>query len=150
MRIRTNTAAMLVMAAVATTTMALGQNQNPSVAPPFTNPYGASYGEWGTRWLQWVYSIPAVPPTGLPNPLFTDGPVDCSYRQATHEGVDRVWFLAGKICTTCGNLVTTAHRSCTVPTGTALFFPLVNGWADDTDKPPDTFTADQLAALIAP
>lgn len=152
MKIRANTAVMLIIAAVATSTITLGQNQNPTVVPPYANPYGASYDEWGARWLQWIFSIPAVAPTGLPNPQFSDGAVDCGYRQPSHEGTDRVWFLAGRICLdpACKNTITTAHRSCTIPDDKALFFPLLNSWADDTDNPPDHFTAQELADLIAP
>jgi hypothetical protein len=131
-----------LIATLALTTTAFSANDNPGVAPPNSNPHGASYGLWGAAWWQWVFSLPSRPPDGLPNPLFTDGAVDCSFGQSGH-----VWFLAGRICFTCVG-VTTAHRNCKVPTGTALFFPILNGEADNiATKPP--LTIEQLQALAA-
>lgn len=85
----------------------------PSVLPPWSNPYGASYGEWGARWWKWVYAqdvdhFPILDPDGSSCGTGQSGPV---------------WFLAG----TFGGAVT---RSCTVPAGKALFFPLVNLFPD--------------------
>jgi hypothetical protein len=125
MRMKTNLAAVLVITAAATT-MAAFEADGPTIAPPGSHPYGAAYEEWGSRWWEWVYSIPAVQSDGgLPNPLFTSGTVDCSYRQARPEGSDRVWFLVG---TPFG---TSADRSCVVPAGKALLLPMVNAEADN-------------------
>src|SRR4051794_21305710 len=111
-----------VFAGIAVSTIAFSANGNPGIAPPNSTPHGASYGVWGAAWWQWIFSLPARSPAGLPNPLFTDGAVDCSFGQSGH-----VWFLAGRICFTCSGVATTAHRSCNIPTGTALFFPILNG-----------------------
>ncbi len=71
--------------------------------------YGATYGELSARWWQWLLSLPkAVNPN-----LDTTG-ADCGQGQ-----VDDVWFLAG----TFGGTVT---RSCTIPAGKPIFFPLIN------------------------
>jgi hypothetical protein len=81
-------------------------------------------------------------PASAANPFFTDGAVDCSFGQSGH-----VWFLAGRICLGCA-VVTTAHRSCTIPAGTALFFPILNGEADNVAVRPPV-TLDELKAAVA-
>jgi hypothetical protein len=84
-------------------------NPNPGVIPPQAHPFGLSYGEWGARWWSWAFSFPLAQ-----LPLLQAGEVDCSLGQS-----GSVWFLAG----TVGGAAT---RSCTIPTGTALFFPIIN------------------------
>jgi hypothetical protein len=78
--------------------------------------YGRSYGDWSAAWQQWADSIPADQ-----HPLFDNA--DCSRGQSGN-----VWFLGGKFCSIddpeCPN--EPAERSCTVPAGTALYFPVVN------------------------
>lgn len=71
--------------------------------------FGLSYGDWSARWWEWLLSIPAAT-----NPNLSTGRVDCSVGQAGD-----VWFLAGSF----GG---TAQRSCTIPQGKALFFPMIN------------------------
>jgi hypothetical protein len=99
----------LAIGAVAGVARAQGP-ATPGVAPPQSNPYGSSYGEWAARWSQWVYSFTAN--TFPPN---QSGPVDLSAGQS-----GQVWFLAG---TVGGGPVT---RTGTIPSGTALFFPILN------------------------
>lgn len=78
--------------------------------------FGATYSSWAASWQQWAASIPASE-----HPLFDKA--DCSKGQS-----GPVWFLGGKFCVAgdaaCG--AEPAVRSCTVPRGTALFFPVVN------------------------
>ena len=83
------------------------------VIPPEANPYGASYSTWGARWWQWAVSAPfgADPITDV------DGTY-CDYGQS-----GPVWYLAGSF----GG---TTVRSCTVPAGAAIFFPIVNFYAN--------------------
>ena len=82
---------------------------NPGVLPPGSRPYGASYGEWGARFWQWVLGIP-----------FDTSPIqDATGASCGLEQSGPVWFLAG----TSGSAVS---RACTVPAGKAIFFPLVN------------------------
>lgn len=90
---------------------ALAVNPNPGVLPQVAAPYGATYGEWGARWWQWVLSVPAEE-----NPLFDTTGEHCARNQA-----GAVWYLAG---TAGGGAPVT--RSCTVPAGHALFFPVAN------------------------
>ena len=99
-------AVILAMAA----NLALAGNTNPKVLPPNSAPYGKTYGEWGAAWWQWAVSFPYEvnpvynDPTGAFAGLGQSGPV---------------WFLAG-------TSDATAVRTCAVPPGKALFFPIIN------------------------
>ena len=90
------------------------RNENPGVLPPHAHAYGKSYAEWGAAWWTWLSALPTDE-----NPLFDTA--DCSAGQSGH-----VWFLGGKFCTTNCAQVQTVNRHCTVPAGTALFFPILN------------------------
>jgi len=78
-----------------------------SVEPIDSPKYGATYGELSARWWQWLLSIPAATNPNLGG--------DCTQGQ-----YDDVWFLAGAFG---GTGIT---RSCTIPTGKPIFFPVVN------------------------
>jgi hypothetical protein len=122
--------ALALMSALAAN-LALAGNPNPNVLPPNSNPFGLSYAEWSVKWWQWVFSLPTTN-----SPILDTG--DCSAGQSGH-----VRFLAGAF------VPTTVTRACTIPAGTALFFPVVNGWADNTGCPYTTFTAQELAGFAA-
>src|SRR5262245_16638557 len=107
-------------------TLAVAANSNPTVFPPGSNPYGASYGEWSARWWQWAFSIPVAI-----HPLFDNGP--CDVNQA-----GPVFFIGGSFTGL------PATRSCTVPAGEALFFPVVNAECSNVEPPP-FFGADEAA-----
>lgn len=92
-----------------------------NVLPPTSHPYGHSYAEWGDLWWQWVFSLPV---TG--HPLFDTTGVDCARGQS-----GSVWFLGG---TFAGSGPVT--RRCTMPVGHAVFFPIVNAWADNIGVEP--------------
>lgn len=93
------------------------RNPNPKVIPSQARPYGKTYGQWGAQWWVWASTIlpleqnPIVDPTGEFCTAGQSGPV---------------FFLAG----TFGDPAT---RTCTVPAGKALFFPIVNAmcWAPE-------------------
>ncbi len=121
---------------VALTSAPGAPNASPTVLPPNSKPYGASYGEWGGRWWQWALSSspatnPVVDPTGEFAALGQSGPV---------------WFLAG----TYGG---TAERTVTVPAGKALFFPILNQcWINMPEYGDNEWSEEQEAyarALIA-
>jgi hypothetical protein len=76
--------------------MAVGKADNP--------------GDLSAQWWQWSVSIPTTV-----NPLLDTTGADCMVGQR-----DDVWFLAG---TAGGGTVT---RSCSVPEGVSLFFPIAN------------------------
>lgn len=114
-RVITSFTAALLVAACATAFAgngnegkAVGNLGNPGVAPPQSMPYGKSYSEWSTAW--WLYSM-SMPLDVLP---FGDG-LDGTVGQTGH-----VWFLGGSF--TGDNLI----RTITIPSGTALFFPIRN------------------------
>jgi hypothetical protein len=125
---------LLLFIIVSSATSFLAANTNPAVAPPNSNPVGASYARWGAAWWQWLFSLHANVPL---NPIRATGNVDCSYGQ-----VGNVWFLVGSLGPG------TAARSCKVPTGTWLFFPILNGWADNVAVSPP-LTVEQLKELAA-
>jgi len=104
-----------------------------------TNPHGGVYAVLGTNWWQWVFSLPVTDGFGnTTHPQLTSGAVDCSLGQS-----GQLWFLAG-------NFGGSTARSCTVPKNTALFFPLLNSWADNTGfTEPTNLTLSQLQALAA-
>lgn len=128
-------AALLLVSLVTGATTLMATDTTPGVAPPNSNPLGTSYARWGAAWWQWVFSLHATSPL---NPLLATGTVDCSYGQA-----GQVWFLTGS------NVSGTITRSCTVPTGTWLFFPVFNAWADNVAVVPpvslDTLIAEAAA-----
>jgi len=73
-------------------------------------------------WWQWALAI------GFDqNPLFDNTGQYCSLGQAGHE-----WYLAG---TLTGQAV---ERTCSVPVGTWLFFPVINSVWIDTPNAPGT------------
>ena len=98
------------------------------------NKHGSSYAEWAEAWWTWTLETPVLLPSNS-HPILDDGNVDCSIGQDGH-----VWFLTGK--NVPGE---EARRSCSVPTGTALFFPLFNylylNYATDPTLTPE-FCAD--------
>lgn len=83
-------------------------NSNPNVAPVNSSAYGKTYSQWAEAWYQWTFTL-----WGGPVDLF--GPGDC----ATANQTEKVFFLTG--------VAGDQHsRNCTVPTGTPLFFPVLN------------------------
>lgn len=86
-----------------------GANGNPGVLPPNSHPHGMSYGEWGAQWWKWIVGIPPEQ-----NPL-----LDATGAFGAVDQTGQVWFLAG-------NTGGTTERTLNVPTGKALFFPILN------------------------
>src|SRR5205823_8952020 len=102
-----------------------GAPGNPAIAPPNSHPFGLSYGEWSARWWQWAFSLPVDH-----HPLYDTA--DCSAGQS-----GKVWFLGASFAPTVtgsGQVVAIATRHCTVPTGTALFFPILNAEASTAER----------------
>jgi len=104
----------------------------PNVLPPGSNAYGKGYDELAAGWLEWVTAIPA----STPNPLFDP---DGSFAAVGQSG--KVWYLVG---TTGGS----ASRSVTVPSGTALFFPVVNTFWVNTPEYGDPAWSDEQEAWV--
>lgn len=81
-----------------------------AVVPPQAESFPLTYGEWGARWWQYVYGIPADQ-----NPLADPTGEKCGVGQW-----GPVFFLVG---TTGGSATRT---KCKVPADMALFFPIIN------------------------
>lgn len=107
------------------------------------------YGDWSIEFWQWLYSMPTDA-----HPLFDTA--DCSEGQSGN-----VWFLGGTFSTVPVNPTTVigeADRECTVPPGTALYFPLINaacsnlegdGETDEELRACANFLADHMGDLVA-
>ncbi len=74
---------------------------------PNESPFGKTWGEWTAEWWKWALSLPKSQ-----NPVTDTTGENASYNQQAD-----VWFLAG----TFGGL---AERSCEIPAGRAIFFPV--------------------------
>jgi len=108
-------AVLVVSSLVPVTSIFADQNPNPGVLPPESPQFGKTYGQWAAAWWQWALALPATE-----HPLFDTA--DCSTGQK-----GKVWFLGGKFCNTGDpNCNGTAVRTCSVPSGKAIFFPIVN------------------------
>jgi hypothetical protein len=74
------------------------------------------FAKLSAEWLQWALSIPT----------HVNPQTDATGENAVVGQRGPIWFLAGVLG---GG---TANRSCSVPQGTALFFPVLNGFAFNT------------------
>jgi hypothetical protein len=92
---------------------AQADDPTPRIAPIHTKPAGQTYGRWAAEWWQWAFGIPAAV-----NPVTDTTGEHCAQRQ-----VDEVWFLAGSFSPD------PAVRTCEIPAGKSLFFPLINNFA---------------------
>ena len=111
------------------------QDNNPRIAPIQSHPDGKTYGQWAANWWQWASQTPMSI-----NPLLDKG--DCSVGQKGH-----VWFLGGTLPSDTRKSVV---RNCTVPTGTKLFFPLINAFSGAfLNDPPEMRTEEYLRAQVA-
>jgi hypothetical protein len=103
----------------------------PNIAPIQSHPRGQGYAEWAVDWWQWALETPA--PT---NPF---GSGSCETSQT-----GRVWFLAGVLFRGF------AERTCTVPRGTALFFPVWNNfYGAFLNDPPEQRTPEFILNAAA-
>jgi hypothetical protein len=87
---------------------------------PEDKPYGLSYGQWTVKWWQWAKLAPM-----RINPV-----IDKTGRYAHVNQQGPVWFLAGTFGE--NNL---PHRSCTLPHGKAILFPVINYEMNPLEKP---------------
>jgi hypothetical protein len=109
---------------------ALADSDSKVVVPPNSTAYGNKYSEWSAEWWQFVLSIPTSE-----NPLLDADGSRCVLGQR-----GPVWFLVGWFGPGA------ATRACSVPEGTALFFPVINV----VDVNTTTQTARELRAETAP
>jgi hypothetical protein len=103
-----------------------------NVLPPNSHAFGKTYDEWSAVWWQWALSVPADH-----NPLLDTTGADAAQGQS-----GPVWFLAG-------SFAGTAERTVSVPTGKALFFPIINNlWV--STEPTDPQDAAGIRAIVEP
>ncbi len=123
MRTKSMVLSLALMLVLGLTGFSAGASSPPDGIPGWATAYsrdsvifGRTYGEWSAAWQQWADSMPAAA-----HPLFDTAP--CSEGQS-----GPVWFLGGKFCNTenpeCPS--EPAVRSCTVPAGKVLYFPVLN------------------------
>ena len=118
----------LVLALVAVTPAAVAQangNPNPGVLPPNANAFGRSYGAWSAAWWQYVELQPASS-----SPLIDPTGANCGVGQSRE-----VFFLVG-----ANGSGAFTRDQCVVPTGKALFFPLVNAFVVHVACTPQTMS----------
>jgi hypothetical protein len=109
---------------------------NLATAPIQSHPHGQTYAQWAVVWWQWALGTPASV-----NPVLDETGEDCAEGQLGH-----VWFLAG----TFGTVPASVVRTCTIPTGTALFFPLINSfYGAFLNDSPETRTEDYIRSQVA-
>lgn len=98
-------------------------------------PGGESFRELSAQWWQWVYST-----TPTSNPIVDQTGAYCMTGQR-----GPIWFLAG-------SFGSTVQRTCNVPEGVALFFPVLNNFWVNTPgcSGEPVYTPNQLRALVAP
>jgi len=81
-------------------------------------PFGSPYGMWAAKWQKWMAEIPTpVNPT-----------IDTTGKNCGEGQTGPVWFLTG---TTGGS----AERSCTIPAGKAIIFPVMGSECSYADTP---------------
>ena len=93
-------------------------NPNPQVIPPHASAFGKSYSEWSAEWWKWQLKLPAID-----HPAFSTDGANCDAGQS-----GKVWFLTGAFTTEVpeNEFNTIVRESCSVPTGKAIFFPIIN------------------------
>jgi hypothetical protein len=119
--------AALVTLLVAGLAHAGNDNPHPRIIPPAARYHGLTYAQWQVRWQQWALGIPA----GADHPFFPGGNV-------LQGQMGHVWFLAGVVGSS-------EERRITIPSGTALFFPIVN--VECSTIEPDPFHGDDRRSL---
>jgi hypothetical protein len=104
-----------------------GGTEEPAVSPadyvlaPEEAHYGATLAQWSARWWQWAMEHPVTN-----HPLF-----DTTGADAAEWQIDPVWFIGGIFGTFVDPLHGFAERSITIPSGIALFFPIINVEVDN-------------------
>jgi hypothetical protein len=108
-----------------------GAQPQAQVLDPTQPHYGQTDDEWGALWWQWIYQLPETAGNCI-IPLTDPTGANCTIGQSGD-----VFFLAG---TTAG---TVERDQCTVPSGKAIFFPILNFSADNAGVPPAMQLTDE-------
>ena len=108
-------------------------DEEPRIAPPNSHVQGRTYSEWAAAWWRWAVTAP----TSI-NPVLDTTGADCAVGQS-----GSVWFLAGIF----GPGAVT--RTCRVPAGYSLFFPIVNiAYFAFSNDPPETRTEQFVRSQV--
>jgi hypothetical protein len=111
----------MVLTVVLTTIIPKATAQEKSSSSIFTTdskPFGNTYGEWSAKWWQWAVLTPTDK-----SPLKDNTGINCAQAQS-----GPIWFLAG----TFGGA---AERTCAIPNGKAIMFPMYNGECSYVEYP---------------
>jgi hypothetical protein len=108
----------LLRIAVSSATVFAQADANAGVVPVDQTTFGKTYAQLSAAWWQWVLGIPQAT-----NPQLDTTGEFCEVNQPASP----FWFLAG----TFGG---DAARSCTIPAGKLLFFPVINVVTFDPSK----------------
>lgn len=81
-------------------------------------PYGQTYSNWTAKWWKWLMEIDSKV-----NPASDGTGANCNKNQ-----LGPVWFLAG-------STVGSASRTCTIPAGKAILFPVVGAECSYAENP---------------
>jgi hypothetical protein len=125
------TASVFALAAMATLPAAKSYARQPHIAPIQSHPHGQTYSEWAADWWEFVLETPASV-----NPALDETGADCD-----QGDMGNVWFLFGSFG------AEPIERSCEIPAGTALFFPLFNQVSARFEG--ETTTEEELRAQAA-
>lgn len=99
--------------------------------------FGKSYPEWGGVWWRWLYELPEQSACVLPDGDMTGE--YCAYGQTDPN----VFFLVG----THGAKV--IRTKCIVPSGRAIFFPIITFASDNAGTPPaELLTEQQMSSDV--
>jgi hypothetical protein len=127
------TCLMFAVAAMATGSAVQSHAHQPNIAPIHSHPYGQTYSEWATDWWQVALETPASV-----NPI-----TDSSGEHCDEGNMGNVWFLFGSL------EPATIERSCEIPVGTALFFPVVSVFQGAfLNDPPEQRTEEFIRARV--
>ena len=141
---------LLVLAGLGTTETAFADEGGygflmpPAVFPRDSVVFGKTYADWSAAWYQWVSSMPANA-----NPIFDTATCDTGQSGP-------VFFLGGKFCRIGDDKCSpnSFERSCTVPAGKALYFPVLNSQCIDEEAKTDNCSGasafiTQMRAIVA-
>lgn len=105
------------------------------VFPGNSSPYNSTYGQWTAKWWNWLVSFP----DNTSNSTLTQNPgQDPSGKSCALGQTGPVWFLAGST----GKSGPLTVRTCTIPTGKAILFPVVNYECSYLENPGSKNEAD--------
>jgi hypothetical protein len=112
-------------------------------APINSVPAGQTYGQWAAAFWQWVLGVPDNKYSARSEHQRVNPLKDITGEHCAEHQIGDVWFLAG-------SWVGSVNRSCTIPAGKSLFFPLINNvyvgfLTDPPEQRTEQFARDQAA-----